>query len=128
MRTHPLAEHVQCSSEAADMLLKKIVDLEQTLHTAKESTTKNQKAIDFYTEMLGVMKFAWAYMTDMEWIGKRNILLIAENKFLREWAGSLQAKITKYEVVEELKVSGDFEKTVKAVDNYINHTNDLLTK
>jgi hypothetical protein len=121
-----IAKQHNFSSEAPDMLLKKISELENTLNAAKEAPNKSQKAIDFYTGILGTMKYAWAYMVDMEWIHKRLKMVEGENEFLKEWAGSLQDRLLKYEVIEQLKLSGDFEKVVEAVDIFM--SNNTITE
>jgi len=123
--TRKIAKTYNFNSEAPDLLLKKISELEFTLKAAKENANKNQKAIDFYSSILAAMKYAFAYMTDLDWIHKRLKMLEGENEFLKEWAGSLQDRLLKYEVIERLKMTGDFEKVVKAVDAYINTTNDI---
>lgn len=112
------------NSEAPDILLKKISELELTLKAAKENPNRNQKAIDFYTSILAAMKYAWAYMTDMDWIHKRLTIIEAENEFLKEYAGNLKQQLTKYEVIETLKITGDFDQVVQAVDLYINTYTD----
>ncbi|MBD1364401.1 hypothetical protein IDJ77_11330 [Mucilaginibacter sp. ZT4R22] len=115
------------STDAPDLLLKKIGELELTLRSAKQNATKNQKAIDFYSGILAAMKFAWGYMMELEWIHKKLKIIQAENDFLKDYAGSLKERLLKYEVIEQLKLSGDFDTVVKAVDEYINNNTPDLT-
>ena len=118
--TSKIAQTYAFNSEAPDLLLKKITELGQTLAAAKENLNKNQKAIDFYSGILAAMKYAWAYMMDLEWLHKRLKLVEAENEFLKQYAGDLKERLLKYEVIEQLKISGQFEQVVSAVDDFMN--------
>ena len=109
-------------TNAPDILLKKIGELQKTLEVAKTNSIKNQKAIEFYEGILSAMKFAWAYMQDLEWIHHRHKILENENEFLKDYAEKLKNDLLRYKIVEEMKLTGDFEEVVKAVDNFIKNT------
>jgi len=127
MSKKPPRDLYSYAADAPDLLLKKISDLSATLLNAQENPTKNQKAIEFYSGILATMKYAWAYMIQLKFITDRNAILEAENKFLKEYAGSLKERLTNYEVIESLKISGNFEKTVEAVNQYLKAMDDLTT-
>lgn len=111
--------------EAPDLLLKKITELSATLTAAKENPNKNEKAIIFYSDILATMKYAWSYMIELQFVSKKLIILKSENDYLKEWANHLNTELTKYQVIEELKLTGDFDNVVASVDNYIQFANDL---
>jgi hypothetical protein len=108
-------------SEAPDLLLKKICELRNTIAKANENATKNGKAIDFYTSVLNTMKYAWGYMEDVNFVFTRNKQLESQVEYLQSTVEHLQNKLLKFEVIAQLKVSGDFDEVVQSVTDYLNH-------
>ena len=62
------------------------------------------------------MKFAWDYIKDVQWILRKNQILEAENKWLKDWNIELSKRLERYELVREMKLNGRFEEIVKSVD------------
>ena len=98
-------------TKAPDMLLDVIAEVGGVLAKSKESDSKK-----FWERVLGVMKFSYGYMTDLTWIIRENEVLKAENEFLKHWSRELSDRLDKYEVIEQEKLSGTFEETIKLVD------------
>lgn len=119
-------ENFSITSEAPDLLLKKMSELLASIQKAKEGQHKNLKAIEFYESLYNTMKFAWAYMVDMERLPQLMNRMQLENEFLKDHMRALQEKLTKYETIEILKVNGEFEKTCANVDAYL--ASDLYQK
>jgi len=65
------------------------------------------------------MKFAWDYIHDVQWILRKNQILEAENKWLKDWNIELSKRLERYELVREMKLNGRFEEIVKSVDEML---------
>jgi hypothetical protein len=105
-------------SKAPDMMLDKMAVLSDILlkHKAKGG---NPDSLKFYEEILGTMKFAYAYMMDVAYVYEHNQVLNSENDFLKKWAGELNRRLNDYETINRLKTTGNFEETCQIVDQYI---------
>lgn len=106
-------------SDAADILVKKIAELQNTLDSARQNTKRNEKAIEFYESVISAMKYAFSSLIGMEQMFKQNIFLQTENEFLKQHLQYCQNELNKYKTVEELMVSGDFEQVNIAVSNFL---------
>ena len=122
-KTKPLFSY---SADAPDLLLKKIESLKLTILRAQEAPQINQKAIDFYTDILNTMKYSWSYMLSFEGLQSANQMLVLENEFLKSYAGGLREELNQYQTIETLKLSGDFEAVVARVDALLNLKTDTI--
>jgi len=103
---------------ASDLLLDKIAEINGILAKQKAKTGETESYL-FWARVADVMKFAWDYLNDLQWILRRNHLLEAENKWLKNWNVQLTKRLEAYEVVRELRLSGMFEETVSRVDEVL---------
>ena len=65
------------------------------------------------------MKYAWDYMQNLNWVLKENYALKEENLYLRAALAHEREINTNISVLTHLKLTGQFEKTVKLVDEII---------
>jgi hypothetical protein len=107
------------NDDAHDVLLKKIIELQNTIDTAKLNSNKNTKAIEFYESVVSTMKYAWAQLVELEGVHIKNKFLNSENEFLKCRASDLQQELNKYRIVEKLIVVGELDETIKAVEDYL---------
>ncbi len=106
-------------SDAADILIKKIAELQNTLDAARQNSKRNEKAIEFYESVIASMKYAWHSLIGLEQMYKQNVFLQSENQFLKQHLHYCQSELNKYKTVEELTISGDFDKVNEAVSNFL---------
>jgi len=102
-------------SKAPDMLLDVIAEVGGILAKSKESENKK-----FWLRVFGVMKYAYGYMNDLNFMLRENEILKAENEFMKHWTRELSERLNRYEVITEEKLSGTFDETVNKVDKFIN--------
>jgi len=107
--THSLYE------SAGDMLLDKIAEV-NTILIKQKAKTGETESYRFWIRVADVMKFAWDYIHDVQWILRKNQILEAENKWLKDWNIELSKRLEYYELVREMKLNGRFEEIVKSVD------------
>jgi len=103
---------------APEMLLDKIAEIKGILAKQKAKTGETESYL-FWARVGDVMKFAWDYCHDPRWILRKNQTLEVENKFLRDWCIQLTSRLEVYEVIREIKLTGQFELAVKKVDDYL---------
>jgi phage-related minor tail protein len=107
--THSLYE------SAGEMLLDKIAEV-NTILIKQKAKTGETESYRFWIRVADVMKFAWDYIHDVQWILRKNQILEAENKWLKDWNIELSKRLEYYELVREMKLNGRFEEIVKSVD------------
>ena len=100
------------------MLLDKIAEINGILAKQKEKTGETESYL-FWARVADVMKFAWDYLHDLQWIMRKNQMLEAENKWLRDWNVQLSKRLEVFEMVREMKLTGQFDQTVKRVDEML---------
>ena len=103
---------------APDMLLDKIAEINGILAKQKEKTGETESYL-FWARVADVMKFAWDYLNDIQWIVRKNHMLEAENKWLKDWNVQLSKRLEVFELVREMKLTGQFDQTVKRVDEIL---------
>ncbi|MCX6249817.1 MAG: hypothetical protein NTX61_03600 [Bacteroidetes bacterium] len=103
---------------APEMLLDKIAEVNAILNRQKAKTGETESFL-FWARVADVMKFAWDYFNDLKWILRKNQILESENRWLRDWNIELSSKLQKYEIIRGLKIQGDYEETIKRVDEYL---------
>ena len=104
-----------CYESAGEMLLDKIAEVNSILIKQKAKTGETE-SYRFWIKVADVMKFAWDYIQDVQWILRKNQILEAENKWLKDWNIELSKRLEYYERVREMKLNGRFEEIVKSVD------------
>jgi len=107
--THSLYE------SAGEMLLDKIAEV-NTILIKQKAKTGETESYRFWIRVADVMKFAWDYIHDVQWILRKNQILEAENKWLKDWNIELSKRLEYFELVREMKLNGRFEEIVKSVD------------
>jgi len=100
------------------MLLDKIAEVNAILTRQKVKTGETESFL-FWARVADVMKFAWDYFNDLKWILRKNQILESENRWLRDWNIELSSRLQKYEIIRGLKIQGDYEETIKRVDEYL---------
>ncbi len=100
------------------MLLDKIAEVNGILSKQKAKTGETE-SYRFWVKVAEVMKFAWDYIQDVQWILRKNQILEAENKWLRDWNIELSKRLEAFELVREMKLNGRFEEIVKNVDDML---------
>lgn len=100
---------------APEMLLDKIAEINGILAKQKAKTGENESYL-FWMRVAEVMKFAWDYFQDLKWIMRKNQILEIENKYLKDWNYQLMRRLEAFELVRELKINGQFQETVRRVD------------
>ena len=103
---------------APDMLLDKIAEINGILVKQKAKTGETESYL-FWARVSDVMKFAWDYFQDLRWILRKNQILEAENKWLRDWNLELSRRLEGFELVREMKLNGQFTETVRRVDEML---------
>ena len=106
-------------TDAPDILMKKISELQNTLDAARQNPKRNEKAIEFYQSVISAMKYAWHSLVGLEQLYKQNIFLQSENQFLKQHLQHCQNELNKYKTVEELQITGDFDKVNEAVTFFL---------
>ena len=104
-----------CYESAGEMLLDKIAEV-NTILIKQKAKTGETESYRFWIKVADVMKFAWDYIHDVQWILRKNQILEAENKWLKDWNIELSKRLEYYELVREMKLNGRFEEIVKSVD------------
>ena len=107
-----------CYESAGEMLLDKIAEVNSILIKQKAKTGETE-SYRFWIKVADVMKFAWDYIQDVQWILRKNQILEAENKWLKDWNIELSKRLERYELVREMKLNGRFEEIVKSVDEML---------
>ena len=107
-----------CYESAGEMLLDKIAEVNSILIKQKAKTGETE-SYRFWIKVADVMKFAWDYIQDVHWILRKNQILEAENKWLKDWNIELSKRLEHYELVREMKLNGRFEEIVKSVDEML---------
>ncbi|MCX6281658.1 MAG: hypothetical protein NTU51_06835 [Bacteroidetes bacterium] len=103
---------------APELLLDKIAEVNSILAKQKAKTGVTE-SYRFWTHVADVMKFAWDYTQDIQWILRKNQILEAESKFLKDWNIQLVKRLEAYELVREMKINGRFEEIVRSVDEML---------
>jgi phage-related minor tail protein len=107
-----------CYESAGEMLLDKLAEVNSILIKQKAKTGETE-SYRFWIKVADVMKFAWDYIHDVQWILRKNQILEAENKWLKDWNIELSKRLERYELVREMKLNGRFEEIVKSVDEML---------
>jgi hypothetical protein len=110
---------------APEMLLDKIAEVNAILAKQKAKSGETESYL-FWARVADVMKFSWDYFNDLKWILRKNQVLESENRWLRDWNIELSSKLQKYEIIRGMKIQGDYEETLKRVDEYLSKNDQQL--
>ena len=110
---------------APEMLLDKIAEINGILAKQKAKTGETESYV-FWSRVADVMKFAWDYFQDLNWIMRKNQILEIENKYLKDWNYQLSRRLEAFELIREMKLNGSFQQTVKIVDEVMAKSDEQL--
>ncbi len=100
---------------APGMLMDRIHEVNALLDTSKLKTGATE-SWKFWKKTSDIMKFAWDYMQNLDWVLKENYAMKEENLYLRAALAHEREINMHISVLTHLKLTGEFEKTVKLVD------------
>jgi len=98
--------------KAPDLLLEKLAEV--TSNLSKQD--KKSKAYEFWNGVADVMRFAYGYMNDFNYIVHENELLRAENEFLKTMTRDIIGRLELYEGVKAEMMAGTFDEFVERVN------------
>jgi len=103
---------------APGMLMDRIHEVNALLANSllKTGQTESWK---FWNRTSDIMKFAWDYMQNLNWVIKENYQLTSENVYLRDRLIQTEIRLNEYQTIHELKLMGTFEQRVELVDKLI---------
>jgi len=103
---------------APGMLMDRIHEVNALLANSLIKTGETD-SYKFWKRTCDIMKYAWDYMQNLNWV-------IRENEHLRLRCEYLEARLIKaerlndaYEIIRELKLQGVFEQRVQVVDTFM---------
>jgi len=103
---------------APGMLMDAIHEVSYTLEQSKLKSGETA-SWKFWKRIEGVMKYSWGYMQSLNFVLKENTQLKAEVAFLRDRLQYVENSLFEYTVIHRLKLNGEFERYVQAVDTCI---------
>lgn len=98
--------------KAPDLLLDKLSEVNSNL----SKQDKKSKAYEFWKGVADVMKFAYGYMNDFNYIVRENELLRAENEFLKSMTRDMIGRLELYEGIKGEMMAGTFDEVVERVN------------
>ena len=98
--------------KAPDLLLEKLAEVNSNL----SKQDKKSKPYEFWKSVSDVMKFAYGYMNDFNYIVRENELLRAENEFLKSMTREMIGRLELYEGIKAEMMAGTFEDVVERVN------------
>ena len=100
---------------APGMLMDRIHEVNILLSNSKLKNGETD-SWKFWSRTSDIMKFAWDYMQNLNWVLRQNHMLTMRCAWLESYTGELLTKLEKYEVVREEIIKGTFEETVALVN------------
>ncbi len=112
---------------APNLLLEKIAELTSILtkHKAKNASAEQ---LQFYEDLLRVMRFAYSFMRETTFLHSRNMMLESNLKWLTEYNAELQGRLNELDVITKLKCEGRLEKALDEADRYVENVMSLHAK
>ena len=101
-----------------EMLLQKIAQLNGVLAKYRNAD-HNPSVLEFYEEVLRVMRLAYTYMQETKWIFRRNALVENNLQFLAQHNQELQKRLDEIETVTRLKQQDRLEEVLDLSDEYV---------
>ena len=100
---------------APGMLMDRIHEVNALLETSKLKTGATE-SWKFWKRTSDIMKFAWDYTQNLNWVLKENYALKEENLYLRAALAHEREINMHISVLTHLKLTDQFEERVKLVD------------
>ncbi len=105
---------------APELLLDKIAQLSGILSKHKSKSTPSDQ-MQFYNELLKVMRYAYAYMVETKLLHDRNQLLEDNVRFLSQYANDLKSQLDEIHTVQRLQCEGRLEEVMELAEHYTDH-------
>lgn len=103
---------------APELLLQKIAQLNGVLAKYRNAD-HNPSVLEFYEEVLRVMRLAYTYMQETKWIFRRNALVENNLQFLAQYNQELQTRLDEIETVTRLKQQDRLDEVLNLSDDYV---------
>lgn len=103
---------------APELLLQKIAQLNGVLAKYRNAD-HNPSVLEFYEEVLRVMRLAYTYMQETKWIFHRNALVENNLQFLAQYNQELQTRLDEIETVTRLKQQDRLDEVLDLSDDYV---------
>ena len=110
---------------APELLFDTIAEVNGLLAKIKAKSGESS-SYKFWNRVNEVMKFAWDYIMELKEMRRQYNSLISYVRWLEDQHIEDEKKILKYEVVRELKISGEFDEVVGKVDVCIKRKEDFI--
>ena len=102
-----------------EVLLDNIARLTAMLENYRNASGPSQDILLFYEGILRILKMAYFYIQDTQFIHDRNILLESHVKFLSEHSKQLQNRLNEYETLTRLKLDNRLEEVMNCAEAYV---------
>jgi hypothetical protein len=112
---------------APEMLLNRIHEVNALLANSKLKTGESD-SWKFWKKTSDIMKYSWDYMRSFEWLIRERDQLRQENHYLRARNAYLESVNASVVILKRAKLQGNFDETVKFVDEMIEYYGDNLNK
>ena len=93
----------------------RIHEVNALLETSKLKTGETE-SWKFWKRTSDIMKYAWDYMQNLNWVLKENYALKEENLYMRAALANEREINMHISVLTHLKLTGEFDERVKLVD------------
>jgi len=116
--------------EAPRLLLEKMAWLNTVIEKNRVKNIGSRDALKEYDELLKVMRYAYQYMAETEYLFAKNERLGMVVKYLTEENTRMERELAKYSILRELKSAGTLEDELQKINHYeeklldINKTSD----
>ena len=112
---------------APELLLQKIAQLNGVLAKYRNAD-HNPSVLEFYEEVLRVMRLAYTYMQETKWIFRRNALVENNLQFLAQYNQELQTRLDEIETVTRLKQQDRLDEVLDLSDDYVERVLSIRSK
>jgi hypothetical protein len=112
---------------APELLLQKIAQLNGVLAKYRNAD-HNPSVLEFYEEVLRVMRLAYTYMQETKWIFRRNSLVENNLQFLAQYNQELQTRLDEIETVTRLKQQDRLDEVLDLSDDYVERVLSIRSK
>ena len=102
-----------------EVILDNIAQLEGILIKYRNASGPSQDMLLFYEGILRILKMAYFYIQDTQFIHDRNSILESHVRFLSEHNKQTQARLNEYETITQLKLDNRLEEVMDCADAYV---------
>jgi hypothetical protein len=120
-------DHNTVYDGAPEMLLNRIHEVNALLANSKLKTGESD-SWKFWKKTSDIMKYSWDYMRSFEWLIRERDQLRQENHYLRARNAYLETVNASVVILKRAKLQGNFDETVKFVDEMIEYYGENLNK